>query len=243
MCSSEEILQEIRNGAYWRLLLRPHKFVRERFPLPECQDIVIRSTVALRGWDFPHMSPDRTEWPDDSLVNSTRYHYFREYWKFYQSGQFVFLRRFKEDYFQAEARNKAASQGVFVPNGKEASGFSSIVEMIYCTTEFLDFSTQLSRKVAPDEQWHIGISMNGVKDRVLYLDNESMRTFNFALLATSEDLSWKKDLSCNDLLARNDEIAIQAVGHFLERFGWAKWRKSEDFLREEQSKLRSLYRK
>ena len=243
MSQSEKILKEIREGAYWRVLQRPRRFVRERLPLTKCREIVERSTVALRGWDYPHMNFEEVEWLDDSLSCNTSFHYFREFWRFFQSGQFVFLRRFKEDFFEAEARGKAAMQGIFVPEGIVPSGFSSIVEMIYCVTEFLDFSAQVARRIAPEESIYLEVSMNAVNHRVLYLDHESGRTFNRVLVATAPTLTWKQDLSPSELTVNHDAIAIEAVGHLLKRFAWSDWRKSEEFLREEQSRLRSLYRK
>src|ERR1700693_4619104 len=85
---------------HWRVNVRPATYKAERIPsLSSCFDIVRKTKVSLRGWDYPHLSNRTNEqgigrnwvaaWSD--------FWGHLEYWRFYQSGQFMPLLGVREN--------------------------------------------------------------------------------------------------------------------------------------------------
>jgi hypothetical protein len=212
--------------------------LQKRLPtLRACWDVIEKSRTMLRGWDFPHIDQNAHENGDSWIGSYTKFMHLHECWRFYQSGQFIFLRRFKDDLFEHDVRERALFQGVLIPEDFEPSGYASIVEILYSTTEVFDFAAQLCQRLTSCEGMSIELQLNSVDRRVLYLDNSSMRTFYKFLRATTDQIIWCDQIDVNTLISSHDEVALAATGYILERFDWLDWANSEQFLKEEQKKL------
>ena len=75
---------------HWRVVVRPNEFDAERIPsLADCWSTVERSRVALRGWDYPHIDHENQAGGEDWIASWIHWGLYIEYWRLFQSGQFV----------------------------------------------------------------------------------------------------------------------------------------------------------
>ena len=87
-----ELLTEIKSRGYWRIVVRPQSFVEERLEYASLLDVIGSTSVRIRGWDFPHLGrEEEIERQKDYVGTRVTWSSYREYWRFYQSGQFVYL--------------------------------------------------------------------------------------------------------------------------------------------------------
>jgi hypothetical protein len=94
------LADEIRSRGHWQIIIRPEAFDAARISdVSALYPIVQQTSVQLRGWDFPHV--DRREQPTidlDWVGQDTRWNHHFEIWRLYQSGQFIDLCGFKDDW-------------------------------------------------------------------------------------------------------------------------------------------------
>ena len=88
-----EIVAKIKSRGYWEVVIRPLKFEKERLEsLKDCANLVLENKVRLRGWDYPHVSSKYGVQSGDNWVeNVTDWSSYEEFWRMYQSGQFLHL--------------------------------------------------------------------------------------------------------------------------------------------------------
>ncbi len=108
--TAESLRTKIKEAPHWRVTIRPGAHVEERIrTLGECWRLVETSRVSLRGWDYPHLDYEHRQYGNDWVASWDEYRSHREYWRLYQSGQFLHLFSFKEDHYREEADTKAKS--------------------------------------------------------------------------------------------------------------------------------------
>src|SRR3989442_1688113 len=97
---AKELDQTVRSRGFWRVVIRPSRFVAERAPLRDLETIVRDSIVQLRGWDYPHFPREGVTRGDDFILALTEAGWLAhlEVWRLYQSGQFIHLFAMREDW-------------------------------------------------------------------------------------------------------------------------------------------------
>src|SRR5438477_12026082 len=104
---------------HWRVNMRPLPFEPERIPSLSAGFELIQSTkLSLRGWDYPHLShkPHQRGTGKSWIAAWSDFMNHVEYWRFYQSGQFLHLAAVREvePQWRAQLRNAAESHGSYV---------------------------------------------------------------------------------------------------------------------------------
>ena len=52
------ILEKIRARGHWRVVIRPGRFEEKRIQdIAALYPLIQKTSVELRGWDFPHVNP------------------------------------------------------------------------------------------------------------------------------------------------------------------------------------------
>src|SRR5436309_4044427 len=84
----------VKDYPHWTVLFRPETYNPELIPsLTDCVRLVEKARVQLRGWDFPHLSNRDTDRSHGSNWTGSwaSFEGQVEYWRLYQSGQFIHL--------------------------------------------------------------------------------------------------------------------------------------------------------
>lgn len=143
----------VRDSPHWRLVLRPETFERERIKtLKECWQLMESCRVVLRGRDFPHVDRVNRSNANDWIASWCELIGQREYWRLYQSGQFVHLFSFLEDVFREAYERRAQPTLGKMEKNFIPSGFSDDISLLYTLTEIFEFAARLAQKAGDSPQ-------------------------------------------------------------------------------------------
>ncbi len=226
---------------HWRINLRPTAYEEELIPsLSKCFEAIEKNKLSLRGWDYPHLSRRDTErghgtnwvasWSD--FMNNY------EYWRFYQSGQFLHLMSVREATEPAwrprlEANMRSHLSSMRDIDWDNLPGFIDIVNFVYNVTEIYEFAARLCQSQIYTGRVSIKIEIKGIKGFVLTAPWERMWHSYYA--ASQDVLSNSAEFETDHLVAASKEKALNAVVWFFERFGWLD--PSVDSIGHDQEKL------
>lgn len=224
----EETLDKIKQKGFWKIIIRPSKFMEKRIPdFKSCQEIIRDNKVLLRGWDYPHYDLGAKLISGDDYIQQS--FFWLEYghieaWRYYQSGQFVHYLAMWEDWEVVSGKKYQAV------NYKTLSFLSAI----YSLTEIYEFASRLGNKGHLGDSCEIAITLFDTKDRILVSDPLRPLMENYS--ATIPEISYSISLMVNDLMANSDDHALNNAKHIFERFGWYDFEK--DVFKLDQKKLR-----
>lgn len=206
----------VLEGPHWRVNLRPGEYQPELIPtLSQCFETIQQTKVRLRGWDYPHLSTRDTERAIGSnwIASWTPFMNHNEYWRFYQSGQFLHLfsvREITNEDWRAKLRRRLLPDSA-VP------GVLSILNFLYTVTEIFEFSTRLCEKGIYRNDVTISIELKNVKGFILSEEDGFLPRHS----STAEtDLGKAWTVHARNLIAGSKDYSLAAVGWFFERFGW-----------------------
>ena len=225
MTAAEALPVPVLAQPHWRVNFQPATYEKHRIPsLQECLDVVQKNRVRLRGWDFPHISraPQLIYGPTWLGSWSDAFDHL-EYWRLYQSAQFLYLgsvREVTEKNWNARIREAMKVHADDNVDIDEVPGFLSITEVIYNTTEMFEFAARLAQAGIYTERIHIAISLTGVKNFMLAADENRGWTSDF--VTSLNDMTYEIPLTQTDLVASAADHALRCTTWIFERFGWLK---------------------
>ena len=211
------VLQRIRERGYWRVVIRPGSFERERIPFSALYPLLAERVVRFRGWEFPQLEPYGEFDPGQDWIahGSERYGKYLEYWRFYQSGQFVDFEAIAEDWHDQSLPGP-------VPTDGAPGRLLPIFETVYHLTEIFEFAARLALTDAygADDQIRVEILLRGLLGRQLYVDKPGRYlrlTFKPAVL---DELPYAVDLPRDEIVGEPRKLALQAAEQIFYRFQW-----------------------
>jgi hypothetical protein len=216
---------DVLDGPHWRVNIRPTEYLPERIStLKECFELIEQNRVRLRGWDFPHMRRDRSECTQGAnwIGCWSDFMGHVEYWRLYQSGQFVHLASFRElgEDWRAQLEKETRGHLSYLKdvNWSKVPGFLHIQNVIYTLTEVFEFASRLAQRGIYKGSIVIQITMRGIKEFVLTTDWN--RAWHSYYRSTEEELERSIVLDADVLVAESSKQAIEMAVWFFERFGW-----------------------
>jgi hypothetical protein len=222
---------------HWRVTYRPSTYEENRIAtLAECLEVVSKHRVSLRGWDFPHIPPrnDELQFGSRWIAAWSDFMGHLEYWRFYQSTQFLYLGSVREVTEKEWAERLRQTQRVV--DQKELSdsqGFLSITNFIYNVTEIFEFAARLAQASVYSEAVEITIRLSGIRGFILVADPDRM--WRNAYAASEPVLSYQQTLTPADLVTTAADAAVNCTAWFFERFGWLN--PNVAVIRSDQQKL------
>ncbi len=221
------LLDKIRSKGYWRVVVRPNHFVEKRVEdIAALKPILEKSSVRLRGWDFPHINGRGKSYPDrDSIAQEFEWDHYHELWRLFQSGQFVYYGGFVVDWMDRET----VTSGSQLPKK-----MLSVPDAVFRFTEVLEFASRLALTKAGAEQMHIEVTAGGLKGRELWLDPARYVRPLLPQTAMIDELPYEIDLPAAKLIAHPRELALTPARELFKRFDWDA---NLDVLRDMQATL------
>lgn len=223
-----DILDKINSRGYWRVVIRPNEYNEERLSnLKQISEIVHSSVLHLRGWDYPHIETKNLTNGQNYLQSFVDFSTYKEFWRFYQSGQFVHRFGMREDWQQDHVSLLGQKTNPLTFKGLE------IIEILYNSTEIIEFASRLAAKGIYGKAVKIEISLHDLKDRKLFFWNRS-RYLSREYICSITELKWEKSINTEELIGNSQDIAMDVLMYILERFNWYP---SIDIFKEEQQNL------
>jgi hypothetical protein len=173
------------------------------------------------------------------LASWASFDFIIEYWRLYQSGQFIHLEAV-EEVVRSEAAAVLANgptSDTRLRSDLAAPGYLNVINAFYRIIEVFEFAARLCEKDIYDNEIEITIELKGVQGFVLKHDAYHPRTERHAADADNLGRSWK--CSSLNLIADRSGLSLKAAVWFFERFHWFN-PPLEVLRREQQNFLRGL---
>ncbi|PJZ59458.1 hypothetical protein [Leptospira adleri] len=229
-----EIISEIKSGPHCRMIVRPNEYQEQVIhQLSEIKELLENSIVRFRGWDFPHIDRENMTFGNNYLGSYDKWRR-SEMWRFYQSGQFIYLFQFHEDFLDKEFATRIYYQHKNNPKFEE-KGYVDFIMLLSTIAEIYELTYRLLSKNLLQRSCTIIFSMIDVSGRLLSTIDPG-RSLLPKYQATETNLEFNKTYDIDDF-SDIETITIQCVKWFYERFGWHQ--PSEILLKNELLEIRS----
>lgn len=206
-----DLLDVIRSVGHWRINVQPVVPISELLLLGKCREAVEKAHVSMRGWDFPHINYRNDdeggyEMGENFCENWTNWSGFNEFWRMYQSSQFLTYVSLRED---------------TNPMGGSESykGSLNVTGAIYQFTEVTEFCHRLYVQDFYKEGARLKISLRNSKGRRLSVGQNRMPFFPDRTTSV-EKIDLEVTMSSSDLDENNRAIAIGLCVRLFDHFGW-----------------------
>ena len=225
-----ELLNKIRSRGHWKVVIRPMTFVETRISsIAFLQPIIEKTSVQIRGWDFPHIDPHaRIEFHENWIEQASEWLEYLEIWRLYQSGQFVDIFAIPSDWFDQSSHG---------PLDWETGTRLLIADALFTLTEIFEFASRLALTEAGDDAVYIEITLAGLAGRELFVGDPGRRPlFPGRYKTRMSEFKRRLDKPRSELLASARDLALTEALELFSHFGWDTTR---DHLREWQDRLKT----
>lgn len=229
------LVETIKQRGYWRVNFQP-TIVAVKLPnLAECKNIVEKNAVSLRGWQYPFF-PDSTN--EKYGLDTANLYYqgwidvgmHKEFWRMFQSGQFLHYAALREDWFQEDSWSGDLAQRV-----KPMTCLGVTGSTVYQLTEIFLFLSRLAQHGLYDEGVNVAITLANVRGRHLWLEDPMRIGFSVEYRTDAENIKFQNSYNKTDVIERPDDLALEATRFVFDRFGWHN--PPIDTLKQDQTNL------
>lgn len=230
---SQEILNRIHARGYWKVAISPSKYKENRITsLKTCKDLVVDATIKLRGWDYPHSDTKSIISGQNFVECFSEFWDNKEFWRFYQSGQFVNHFAMREDWQSVVGTVFGHKQAELGFKGLE------IVNTIYRLTEIIAFASKLATKNIFEDDVDIIIELFDTENRKLFFW-ESGRDLTYDYACSMPEIVISESFQVDYLLNNSAKISMDIALSVFEKFNW---KTSAEMFKEEQEKFLKGFR-
>lgn len=197
----QSLPEKIAKLPHWRVTYRSSTY-KKRITDPQVAfDLVRKSLVRLRGWDYPYVSEDRAEQvrEQEYVASGCDWSGLIEYWRLYYSGQFIHLFSLRENFIY------------------DTQGFIDITNTLYNIAEVIEFAARLCQKGIYQDSLQISIQIKNVKDFRLWSKDRFWRGNH---LATSNIIEKTIEVNAQDLLGQAASLTLDNTINVFKWFGW-----------------------
>jgi len=216
----DAIVEKIKIRGYWRVNFHPIAYNADLLSLENCLKIIKENVVSLRGWDYPHVPSQKNE-EECISVSNNYYHAFidwngyKEYWRMYQSGQFLHYFALREDWDDENELIKG-----FIAPQKSGEFIYIDGSIVYQLTEIYEFLSRLVLSNKYDSNIFVSISLHNTKDRMLRVGNRNRAPFHNSYKSGSDTIEFSSEYSKEQLIEKPDCLALETALFFFDRFTW-----------------------
>lgn len=209
----------IKLRPHFRVQIEPRDFEPNRISkLSDLWALIERTRVRLRGWDYPHLSPTRSERENGhNFIGCWSSFSQLECWRLYQSGQFAHVFSLAEGE-PRYAEQLAASLWEETSHSEQHEQFLDITSRIWTVTEVFEFASRLAHSGLLAAGASISVELNGVQGCALSFRDRS-RVMYDVYRATIPTIAYRVDSSGQDLIGNPRDLALDAAEWIFERFG------------------------
>ncbi|HEY4086364.1 MAG TPA: hypothetical protein VGM43_10525 [Bryobacteraceae bacterium] len=223
-----DILQLIHGAGYWRVHLRPSVFhsaqIRSK---DDCLSLINHSAISTEGWRYPIINGRTSEEGADWIAEAANTSVFIEYWRFYQSGQFIHHLALREDHMR---RLNLFHPQFFAPS--ENRRYLAITSTICMLTDVIEFAARLAYRQILTPRAVINIELNNMAGRELVYMQPG-RQLPASFWFKDEIVSVGGTYEPEQLIGKAADVAIQLS---LELFKKALWEPPRTLIVDDQAR-------
>jgi len=227
----EDVIDKIKSRGYWRVNIRPLKYEKNAVvSLSDLRDIIHNCKVRYRGWPYPLVKDEEINSGENFILGGVNWQDHIEYWKIYQSLQFLHYFAMREDW---EDRVDNFFGGKIKNPRKPGSGLS-IIGTLYSVTEIFEFTLRLIQNHPYEFGMKINIGLYGTMNRKLFFYDKS-RMLDGDYTAKIPEIIYEKEFSLEEFMSNSQQFALDCCVHIFERFNWTNV--PRNLLESEQKKF------
>jgi hypothetical protein len=215
--SATALLNRIREHGYWRIVIRPARFAPEHISDIKALHALVKDlAVRFQGWEYPRIGQAATRHSgNDWVEQAVEQRHHKEYWRFYQSGQFIDYVGIAEDWHVLSVR--WATRVVDQPEK-----LLPVYDTLYRFTEIFEFAARLalSNVYDPGESMRVEVLLTDLQDRSLYNDSQRYIRLGDSRPATLDRFQEPIDLPPSALIADARSLALREAERLFSRFNW-----------------------
>lgn len=236
--SAEKLPVPVLDHPHWRVNFRPAVYERDRLrSLSDCLDVLQKARVRLRGWDFPHVPrPEQLTYGQTWLAGWSDWSKHLEYWRFYQSTQFIYLGGIREVMdleWEPKLRQTMKWHADSNDDIDAVPGFLDLTNSIYNITEFFEFATRLAQAKVYTDPVTITVRLTGIAGFMLAADQNKRWSADY--VAHEAEINYTTTITPAELISSAAEQAMKCTVSLFQRFGWLN--PNIDAIRTDQQKL------
>ncbi len=231
--NSDELIEKIKSLGYWRVEIRSAEYQPKRLTTREgMQELLSSATVSLRGWPYPYYEAGETSYNGQWLEGKVAWDRFREYWRLYESGQWIHYSKLttagvtREELFRNMSPPPPEHAGyVYVRGG-----------ILFTLTEIFRFAVGLAQGGMLDPVAFLSVGLHNTKDYMLVESFDRFFPFRY-VNEWDTPITFEKSLPANELSATADKMALDMAIKVFSVFGWIPAEAAARNLVEDQKKL------
>jgi hypothetical protein len=218
---NQKLLDIIKKRGYWRINFQPVGYKKRFESLSECKLMVEKCTVSLRGWRYPFLPINRDEHmgfgpTENSFEGWIDSHAHKEYWQFYESGQFIHYLALREDWVEGDI-----FWGSLATKLRPGEKLGVIGSTLYQITEIFQFLFRLTSAGVYNQAARVSIKLNNTNQRELWLEDDNRIPFSVSYRTGAESIEKSDEFDKEMILAKSNELALGVVKYIFDRFGWS----------------------
>jgi hypothetical protein len=176
-----------------------------------------QAAVQSRGWEYPRVDDTSIRANHDFIESSISFDLMNEFWRFYQSGLFVWWGSIWSEW-RDESRMHPAT-----PEWRVGATLS-VEDVVSRYSEIYEFAGRLAAKIAPNESIRTSVVLAGLKNRSLAME---LSNYAFSWLPRSITETFATDMRefprdaeilQVELTANSEKFADAAATELLKRF-------------------------
>lgn len=204
---NQNIFDSIKQGGYWRIVVKPTHYKENRLEsLSKCKERLYHSKLSLRGWDFPHFRD--LESGNGFIQSSEDYAQFKELFRFFKSGQFIYYKAMYEEHMDASYKQKVNGKGL------------EILSTLLLFTEIFEFASRLFQQEDMGDKVTVLIEGFDLKGRKLFFYDPARTLFRDYVSNIEDEAKIEVEVDIERLISESGNLAIKASNELFERFGW-----------------------
>ena len=231
--NNDELMKEIKSQGYWRVEIRSAEYQAKR--LTTCagmRDLLSSATVSLRGWPYPYYQAEETAYNGEWLEGKVAWENYREYWRLYESGQWIHYLRLHGAGVAREELFKGLT-----PLPPQHAGYVHVRgDILFTLTEIFRFAVGLAQAGVLDPTAFLSVQLHNTKDYMLW---ESFDRFFPHEYVNQWDtpITFEQSMPASELSANADKLALDMAIKVFSVFGWIPAEAANRNLVEDQKKL------
>lgn len=213
-----DFADQIGQRGYWRVHFRPRSSADRLSSLQEAEQAVTSSVVRLRGWPYPYaarqqgLGSSAIERHSDYVLGWIDWDQHREFWRMYQSSQYINYRGLHEDWLD---RVEIGPPEPFDPDALELRVLGAIVQIV----EFFAFLGRLRERGLYGDGVDVDIALKRAGPRSLRADESRQLPFMFDKITHAAEVRVQRALSGQEGMEVG-ENSVDALLEFFDKFEW-----------------------
>jgi hypothetical protein len=197
---------KINEVGNWLVVLRPLQS-NEIVSLKDCEKIIDKSKVYLRGWDYPHYHNKSDafgglSYGQDYIQSVTEFRYHIEVWRMFKDGTFIHkFACFEDLHYGLEKRGQLLE----------------IMSTLYRLTEIYKFFANLIASNIFIDEIEIQIVLDKMQNRNLFFD-DFRRVLNHSYECSVPRLEYTDKIKIADMKINHAEISFRRLKEIFETF-------------------------